>query len=238
MFTDIGDNEMRAIERLSAHEGLDDNLENIHAALSKRGSFRKSLSSSRTDLIPTTDGGDTNVSKDDVEEKGETRERGSRFSDKKSARSSRRSIENTNYNSERRRRRSHRKRGSKTEDSDDGRRVARSASAIQKLLEYNEDGNYSIISNDISQEKKSSMNPLLLGLSKFSLSKSRDSSDRGKGGRSSHNRSNGSINSRERRAKSWQGDFGYATREEATILFRSTFSNEVEDEKGGHTRTR
>lgn len=187
-------NEMEAIERLAAREAYDEDLENIHATLSKRGSLRKSLSSnSRSNPLPTVNGRRNSFSKED--EKLETSKRGSRLSERRSSHSSRRSaqerermrstrssIDNGDSTSERRRRRgSYKRRGSRTDDmSDDGigtgSRPVRSKSAIERLLEYNDPGSISPRSSESKPEKKSSMNPLLLGLSK--------SRDGGKGGRS------------------------------------------------------
>jgi len=168
-----------------AQEALGDDLEDIHAALSKRGAIRKSLSSSRLDLVPKGNGRTSDVSKDSEEE--ESMGRGSRHSEKKSTLSSRRSYDqlkdkqdssrNSQEDSEeerRRRRRSDRRKNSQT-DNFEGGKFNRSNSAIEKLLEYNEAGNYSVDSNDTftktKKKSKSSMNPLLIG-----LSKSRDSS--------------------------------------------------------------
>ena len=179
----------RTIDRPAPREAYDEDLENIHATLSKRGTLRTSLSSSRSNPLPIVNVRSSINSKQD--EKGETSTRGSRFSERRSSNSSRgrseqerekiratRSSKDKDHDhlstSERRRRR---RRGSRAEDTpgDEGRPV-RSNSAIERLLEYNEPGNVSTNSTESNHEKKSSMNPLLLG-----LSKSRDS---GKGGRS------------------------------------------------------
>jgi len=207
MSTDTGDGEMKALERLAAREA-DENFEDIHAALSKRGSLRTTLSSSRNNAVPTDDGRNSIASNEEEENlKGDrSRDQRSSVSDRRSVRSTLRSSEHerersrrssredgdargSNYSLERRRRRSRQGRSSRNDSFDDGGRPTRSASAIEKLLEYNEGGNYSMTSNENNTAKRSSGNPLLIG-----LSKSRDSSTMER--RSTHKRSS---KSRERR---------------------------------------
>ena len=209
--------EMNAVERLAAHEALDDSLEDIHAALSKRGAIRASLSStpSRSNVEGKSSTSDaSNYEEEENDFRDRDRDRGgssSNFSsERKSGRTGRRSVEqeteqrlrpgggesrNSNLNGDRRQRRSNRRRNTGSSD-DGGRPVARSASAIEKLLEYNGGGgNYSVESSESINinEKKGSVNPLLLG-----LSKSRDSSTLGR--RSSQKKKKRSSKSRERKS--------------------------------------
>lgn len=200
---EYNNNEMNMLGRLSNHEARDGTFEDLHETLSKRGSLRKSLSSPRFNELSAA-----TLTKE--EEKEVSKVRRSKSSDRKSDRSkskrssdpekeksrSRRPSKDRGDNShsnmieERRRRRSDRKRNSRAENSDDSARPVRSASAIEKLLQY-EAGDFSVGSTESNNEKKGSINPLLLG-----LSKSRDS---GTGGKSVHNKS---TSSRERKSKS------------------------------------
>jgi len=234
---EYNNDEINAVERLAAHENFDTSFENMHAALSKRDSIRTSLSSNRSSATPTPSGRNSFASiASKEEEKGETRERLRRHSDRKSVRSTRRSLEleseiplkqqpkrtrrpstsskddsdsknpslngehshrrpssssmddcdskNSSTNGARPRRRTSRRHRSRTKSSDAGRtQPVRSASAIEKLLEYNEAGNYAKTSHQSNHENKSSINPLLVG-----LSKSRHNKTEGTGGKSTNSR--------------------------------------------------
>eukprot|EP00535_Pseudo-nitzschia_heimii_P005469 CAMPEP_0197184720 /NCGR_PEP_ID=MMETSP1423-20130617/10413_1 /TAXON_ID=476441 /ORGANISM="Pseudo-nitzschia heimii, Strain UNC1101" /LENGTH=996 /DNA_ID=CAMNT_0042635603 /DNA_START=373 /DNA_END=3363 /DNA_ORIENTATION=- len=177
---DFNDNEMQAIERLASREAYDEDLENIHATLSKRGTLRTSLSSTRSNPLPMVNVRSSSTGKQD--ERAETSIRGTKRSVRRSSHSGRQSEQerdktrstrssrdrdNNGDNASTNGRRRRRRRSSRAEDMlDDGGRPVRSNSAIERLLEYNEPGSISTTSNHSNQEKKSSMNPLLLGLSK------------------------------------------------------------------------
>jgi len=213
--------ELNAVERLSAQEALGDNddFEQIHARLSKRESLRKSLSSPQMNIESASDGIHRNDKKDEEKEKIET-----------IAGSGRRMPGQENpsspqFNDERRRRRSYRRRSSRNDGPDDDSRLARSASDIEKLLEYTDASNFSTTSNESGTEKKSknSMNPLLIG-----LSKSRDSTSMGrKGRRRSEKRTS---KSRERHRSSSKRDKSRSTRKSKSRA-RSTSKTKFEDSK-------
>jgi hypothetical protein len=268
-------NEMNAVERLAAHEALDDNLEDIHAALSKRGAIRTTLSStpSRSNgnrISSTSIDGKSSISdasnyeeeEEDLRDRDRNRGSSNLSSDRKSGRSSRRSAEeeieqvrsgrpsswrsnlkddggerrNSNLNDDRRQRRSNRRRNARSDGSDDaGRPVTRSDSAIEKLLEYNEAGNYSVTSSDSNNnnnEKKGSMNPLLLG-----LSKSRDSSTLGRGGKSAHKKRK-SSKSRERKSSKSRERKSSKSRERKNSKSRERKSSKSRERKSSKSRER
>ena len=194
------------VDQAIAYEALGkDDLEGIHAALSKRGNVRKTFSSSK--MTPVTSNGRTSDTSPSEEE-----------SKKKSLASSRRSLEqqlkfnksgkaseednsskDTNITDEERRRQ---RRVLRRKSSKDGfGKIQRSNSAIEKLLEYNENGDYSVGSGDTYKRKsKSSMNPLLIG-----LSKSRDSSAAVEGKKRSSSRRRSKSRDGLRRSKSREG---------------------------------
>ncbi len=190
-----------------AQEALGDDLEDIHAALSRRGAMRKSLSSSRLNMVPKTNGRTSDASKDSEGEERRLRSHG-QLRDKQYSSSQLLEEESDSRNAvfgeedRRHRRRSDRRRSSRVDGSDGGK-FNRSDSAIEKLLEYNEAGNYSVGSNEsfakTKKKSKSSMNPLLIG-----LSKSRDSSAAGvaKKSEKKEERRRRSSKSRERRRSS------------------------------------
>ena len=194
------------VDQVIAYEALGkDDLEDIHAALSKRGNIRKTFSSSK--MTPVTSNGRTSDTSPSEEERK-----------KKSLASSRRSLEqqlkfnksgkaseedgsskDTNLTDEERRRQ---RRVLRRKSSKDGfGKIKRSNSAIEKLLEYNENGDYSVGSGDTYKRKsKSSMNPLLIG-----LSKSRDSSAAVEGKKRSSSRRRSKSRDGLRRSKSREG---------------------------------
>ncbi len=164
------------IDQVLAYEALgNDDLEDIHAALSKRGNIRKTFSSSK--MTPVMSNGRTSESSRSEEESKtkslassrKSLEQQLKFKSGKASEEDSDSAKNSNVTDEERRRQ---RRVLRRKSSKDGfGKIQRSDSAIEKLLEYNENGNYSVGSSDTYKRKsKSSMNPLLIG-----LSKSRDS---------------------------------------------------------------
>lgn len=212
------------VDPIMAYEALGkDDLEGIHAALSRRGNIRKTFSSPK---LMTASGKASDASNSEEEEKKSTPPAARTSLEQKLKYKSGRSSEedsdsrNSNFTDEERRRQRQRRVQRRKSSKDALAKIQRSDSAIEKLLEYNENANYSVGSTETFKRKsKSSMNPLLIG-----LSKSRDSTlDRKK---RSSSRKRSKSRDGDRRSRSRDGTRGKSKSRDRTKSKDRTKSRE------------